>query len=322
MSLDLANIELERARLELERTRLELERLRSQVDTENSSASNAKRYVFSPTILVALIGVVGTVLVGILQAFNSTSLEREKLRSTLLTKAIELPNREESIKYLQFLRDTKLVDEIDVPIEAYTENPGKIPSASTEYTLINPSVDIELRSAPLPTDAGSQRGLRALKRAVEELNAGAREFGENGGPWVEKYFAPSSLRAKASRGFPWTMVFINWCFTENGKTPFKYSPSVRAVLSEFKAKGWLLKPGELPKAGDIVFWAQGPGGGVAAIVHHVNGDNLYTIAGNVGNLVQGSTSPLDKAGLLGFGRVPDLEDAQPHVPADSATLRR
>lgn len=306
MSLDdLASIELERAKLELERTRLELERLRLQVDTANSSPSDSKRYVFNPTILVALIGVVGTVLAGILQAFNSTSLEREKLRSTLLTKAIELPSREESIKYLLFLRDTKLVDGIDAPIETYTESPGKLPSTSTEYSLLNPSVDIELRSAPLPTDAGSQRGLRALKRAIGELNAGAREFGENGGPWVAKYFAPLSLKVDASNGLPWTMVFVSWCFTEDGKTPFKYSPAVRPVLSEFKERGWLLKPDELPKAGDIVFWARGQNGGAAAIVHHVSGDKLYTIAGNVGNLVQGSTSQLNKAGLLGFGRVPD-----------------
>lgn len=306
MSLDdLASIEIERAKLELERTRLELERLRSQVDTANSFTSDTKRYVVNPTILVALIGVVGTVLAGILQAFNSTSLEREKLRSTLLIKTIELPNREESIKYLLFLRDAKLVDGIDAPIETYTEYPGKVPSISTEYSLLNPSVDIELRSAPLPTDAGSQRGLRALKRAVEELNAGAREFGVNGGPWVAKYFAPSSLSIEASNGLPWTMVFVNWCFTENGKTPFKYSPSVHAVLSEFKEKGWLLKPGELPKAGDIVFWGRGQYSGAAGIVHHINGNDLYTIAGNVGNLVQGSTSPLNKASILGFGRVPD-----------------
>jgi hypothetical protein len=302
---DVASIELERAKLELERTRLELERLRSQFDMENISASDTKRHVVNPTILVALIGVIGTLLVGILQWFNSTSLERERLRSTLLTKTIELPNREESIKYLLFLRDTKLVDGIDAPIETYTESPVKFPSTSTEYSLLNPSVDIELRSAPLPSDAGSGRGLRALKRAVEELNAGAREFGINGGPWVAKYFAPSSLKVEASNGLPWTMVFVSWCFTEDDKTPYRYSPSVRAVLSEFKEKGWLLKPGELPKAGDIVFWAQGQNSGLAAIVHHVSGDTLYTIAGNVGNLVQGSTSPLDKAGLLGFGRVPD-----------------
>lgn len=302
---DLASIEIERAKLELERTRFELERLRSQVDMASNSTLDTKRYVVNPTILVALIGVVGTVLAGILQAFNSTSLEREKLRSTLLIKTIELPSREESIKYLLFLRDAKLVDGIDAPIETYTEYPGKVPSTSTKYSLLNPSVDIESRSTPLPTDAGSQRGLRALKRAVDELNAGAREFGENGGPWVAKYFAPLSLSVEASNGLPWTMVFVSWCFTEDGKTPFKYSPSVRAVLSEFKEKGWLLKPGELPKAGDIVFWNRGQNTGAVGIVHHVSGNDLYTIAGNVGNLVQGSTSPLNKASILGFGRIPD-----------------
>jgi len=306
MSLDdLASIELERAKLELDRTRLELERLRSQVDMAYNPTSDTNRYVVNSTILVALIGVIGTVLAGILQASNSTSLEREKLRSTLLTKTIELPTREESVKYLLFLRDTKLVEGIDAPIETYTEIPGKLPSTSAEYSLKNPPVDLELRSAPLPTDAGSQRGLHALKRAVDELNAGAREYGENGGPWVAKYFAPLSLKVETSNGFPWTMVFVNWCFTEDGKTPFKYSPSVRAVFAEFKKKGWLLKPGELPKAGDIVFWERGPNSGAAAIVHHVSGDLMYTIAGNVGNLVQGSTSVLNKTGLLGFGRVPD-----------------
>jgi len=304
---DLSAIELERAKIELERVRLELERLRAQAHPESKSPSSTRRASINPTVLVALIGVVGTVLAGILQAFNSTSLERARLRSTLITKAIELPSREESVKYLQFLRDTKLVEGIDAPIERYVERPDKVPSVSTEYSLQNPEVDLELRSAPLPTDAGSQRGLRALQRAVAELNAGAREFGQNGGPWVAKYFAPTSLASEVgtARGLPWVMVFVNWCFTEDGKTPFKYSPSVRAVFADFKARGWLLKPDELPKPGDIVFWGHGRQSGSAAIVHHVSGDSLYTIAGNVGNLVQGTVHPLRKDTLLGFGRVPD-----------------
>ena len=304
---DLAGIELERAKLELERARLELERLRAQVGAGSNPAPDTKRYTINPTVLIALIGVVGTVLVGILQAINSTALEREKFRSTLLTKTVEFQSRQEAVKYLQFLRDTRLVEGIDVPIESYVESPDKLPSVSTEYSLRNPSVDLELRSAPLPTDVGSQRGLRALKRAIAELNAGAREFGENGGPWVAKYFAPSPLapNVDAARGLPWIMVFVNWCFTEDGKTPFKYSPSVRAVFTEFKERGWLLKSDELPKAGDIVFWGRGQYSGAAAIVHHVSGDSLFTIAGNVGNLVQGAVDPLRKENLLGFGRVPD-----------------
>ena len=87
---DLAGIELERAKLELERARLELERLRAQVDTGSNTTPDTKRYSINPTVLVAIIGVVGTVLAGILQAFNSTSLERGKLRSTLITKAVEI----------------------------------------------------------------------------------------------------------------------------------------------------------------------------------------------------------------------------------------
>lgn len=305
---DLAGIELERAKLELERARLEHERLPAELDTQIRPVPDREHYAINPTVLVALIGVLGTVLAGIFQAYNSTALEREKFRSTLLTKVAEYQSREEAVKYLQFLRDTKLVQDIDAPIERYEESPDELPTVSAEYSLKNPSVDLELRSAPIPADVGSQRGLRALKRAIAELNAGAREFGDNGGPWIAKYFKPSSLSAHvgSSSGLPWTMVFVNWCFTESGDTPFKYSPSVRAVFAEFKQRGWLLKADELPKAGDVVFWARGEHSGAAAIVHHVIGNSLYAIAGNVGNLVQGTVDSLKKDNLLGYGRVPDV----------------
>ncbi|HIV70076.1 MAG TPA: DUF2272 domain-containing protein [Candidatus Aquabacterium excrementipullorum] len=294
---------------------MELQRLRAAQDAQ-AKAPAEKRQVLNPTILVALIGVAGTVLAAILQASNGTALEREKLRSTLITKAIDFPNPDESLKYLRFLQSTKLVDGIETTISNYEASPDQIPNSTTKYSLLNPSVDAAIRSAPLPKASGSQRGFRALEKAQAELRGSAREVDDNAGQWVQKYLAPLHMAPQAQQGFPWAIAFISWCFTEDGQTPFQYSPSANAVYTEFKQKNWLLKAGETPQPGDVVFWSRDKASVAAhaAIVHHAEGGKLYTIAGNVGNLVQAADSPIDRANVLGFGRVPDQDTPRSPPP--------
>lgn len=159
-----------------------------------------------------------------------------------------------------------------------------------------------------PTAGSSLAGMRALGRAIAELNAGAGEVGGNNtGPWVQKYLAPVG----GSGAAPWCAAFVSWCYHDSGQldVPFPYTLGARDMMNEFKTRKWMVdtKAGNKPAPGDVVFyWRGAPDGwqGHAGFVYQVAYGFLFTIEGNRTSLVQGFRqvySRVDK--LLGFGHV-------------------
>ena len=106
-------IELENKKLEIkklllekgiyekvEKIDLEKKKLEFQIEEKKSKNENT---LLQKGILVALIGVFATVLGSLFDGCNSRKLEKYKLNSSLILKAIETKTPKESAKSLEFL---------------------------------------------------------------------------------------------------------------------------------------------------------------------------------------------------------------------------
>lgn len=186
----------------------------------------------------------------------------------------------------------------------------------TQWSLAHPKPFIETPSAVdytvMPAAGGSRIGRAALAAAINEIKQSAREIGgDNRGPFVRKYFKPAGL----GEGDSWCAAFVSFCFyaasgEDAAAMPFPYTLGARAVLAEFKRRGWAQAPdsGYVPVPGDIVVWwrvSLTGWQGHIGLVHSVKDGMLYTIEGNRSPRVQGFSYVLSRVDkLLGFGHVP------------------
>lgn len=195
---------------------------------------------------------------------------------------------------------------------------GKVGSL-TQWSLTHPkprarAVEaVDFTKVPPSSLGGSAAGRAALRKAIAELNAGAREIGGNNkGPFVRKYLEPAGV----PEGSSWCASFVSWCFLEAAggrkeRMPFTYCPGARAILAQFKDLGWAKEPRSdwLPEPGDLVFWwrvqLRGWQGHIG-FVHQVRDGVLYTIEGNKSPRVEGFDYVLSRMEkLLGFGHLSD-----------------
>ena len=179
--------------------------------------------------------------------------------------------------------------------------------------IIQPVSAVDYSTMPQARAGGSVLGRAALKTALGEMIAGAREIGgDNRGKWVRKYLEPAGL----GEGESWCASFVSWCFLascgmDESRMPFPYCPGARELLRQFKKRDMARPPdsGYEPQPGDIVvWWRERLDGwkGHAGLVHQLKDGMLYTIEGNKSPRVQGFSyvfSRMDR--LLGFGHVPD-----------------
>ncbi len=145
-----------------------------------------------------------------------------------------------------------------------------------------------------------------LKVAQSELKQGAREIGGNNrGPFVDKYLAPSGVRAPQ----PWCAAFVSWCLLraaqdQQVRPPLPYLIRVRSVWSEANRRGWVT---EDPQPGDLVVWWRGSKTGPLGhigIVEARAGSLLGTIEGNRTSRVAQFSYRLGRMPrLLGFVRI-------------------
>ena len=168
----------------------------------------------------------------------------------------------------------------------------------------------------------SELSQKILEVAIEEIEAGAGEIGENNsGPWVEKY-----LNGIVESPANWCCGFICWCINEAfgilrnyaklnvlEKWPWipEYTLSARNLFRQFIARDAIREGDEIPEPGDLIFfWRESPASwlGHVGIVEKVNGFELLTIQGNTGNFpskvkrIKYQNWKTIKT-LLGFGRL-------------------
>jgi len=160
----------------------------------------------------------------------------------------------------------------------------------------------------MPPEGGSERARAALRTAIAEAKAGAREIGaNNSGRFVTKY-----LNGLTPAPANWCAGFVSWCYSQHSAgIPYSYSLGARDIRQQFKRRAWLLED-ELPEPADIIVWWRGRREGWKGhigLVHRCSNGLVYTIEGNKGNFpapVRGFTYTLGRIDkLLGFGRVRD-----------------
>lgn len=96
-----------------------------------------------------------------------------------------------------------------------------------------------------------------------------------------------------SRRVPWCNLFITWCadqlgYYESGRIPLYQAP--KDTVQWFKSKGLFKDRSYIPKAGDLIFFAQ-PGKSYPyhiGIVEKYQNGRVYTIEGNLDDVVQRS----------------------------------
>ena len=218
--------DIERMRVEgdlkLRQQELEFKRLKWEKEQEYRKENIKKDSSFkitpvSATIVVAIIGLIGAGIGAALQGYANLQLERLKLKSQLILKAIDTPDQSDAAAFLNFLKETKLVEDIDDAVKQYIKDPEKLPLRpqlqGREKTL-KLRIDVKSLGEMPPSEfGGSQIGRKALAIAFKELEAGASELtGSNDGPWVEKY-----LNKLVPTPAPWNAAFISWCFSKAKK---------------------------------------------------------------------------------------------------------
>jgi len=92
---------------------------------------DASKALWSSPLLLAVIGLIATVLASIVQNFLQSratrDLERQRFETTLIQKAVETDNPEVAADRLRFLLDLGLIHDESGKIATYVKNPATIP---------------------------------------------------------------------------------------------------------------------------------------------------------------------------------------------------
>jgi len=111
---------------------------------EQSQIISKKTFEITPlfgTIFVAVIGLIGTGIGNLIGGYNNIQLEKEKLRSSLILKAIDTQNPESALNFLKLLKDTKLVDNIDITIAAWEKDSNSVPLRPSNETILSEGIN-------------------------------------------------------------------------------------------------------------------------------------------------------------------------------------
>ncbi|MBX9732879.1 MAG: CHAP domain-containing protein [Chitinophagaceae bacterium] len=225
------------------------------------------------TIIVALIGFIGTTVGTIVNNSNNTALESRKFEFDLIKKGLEQPSEEERVKFLRFLSELKLISNPDMvtAIDNIIENPENVPNLSVAVSQPG-QFEIDVKSGVKEKDfrIGAIGAARGEIGNMEDKTLG------NGGPHVFKYM-------RGGQGYGWACGFVSWCYSQNinQKPPFKYCYSTKQLQQIIQKKGWYKKSeGYTPVEGDIYFIGNTDNIFHLGIVESVNSDILTGIEGN------------------------------------------
>jgi hypothetical protein len=210
---------------------------------------DSKRKVFSinpimGTVLVAMIGLFGTGIGASIGGYYNIKLEKEKLRSTLILKAVETNDPQSALNYLKLLKDTGLVDDIDTTIETWSEDLESIPLRPALNQLVVEGVD----------NLDRDTRINAIEKLLKE---------ETGNPQIIHDMLESLSDPKSDNGLWNILIFLNqtkkeaWdnelvqiaedqissLENENKKGTIKIGPKTQTKINTFKNKLKKLKEG-------------------------------------------------------------------------------
>lgn len=130
------------------------------------------------TILVALIGLIGTGIGSLIGGYNNLQLEKEKLRSSLILKAIETQDPESAINFLKLLKDVKLVTDLDTTIDKWGKDKNSIPlrPPQEEITIFedinNPDREVRRRAVNkfIQEEASNPESIKQVLEWLNQVN--------------------------------------------------------------------------------------------------------------------------------------------------------
>ena len=141
-------------------------------------ANKTKSFSINPvmgTVIVAIIGLLGTGIGASIGGYYSIKLEKEKLRSSLILKAVETTDPNSALNYLKLLKNTGLVKDLDVTIEEWTDNPEAVPLrpnpnqiALQEMDDMNKDVRIASTDKLIAEEAGNPEIIREILVSLRE----------------------------------------------------------------------------------------------------------------------------------------------------------
>ena len=98
-------------------------------DTPRRDAVDRTSLWFTSSLLLALVGLMGTGVGAVLQGFWNTRLEREKFEFSLIQKALDTADKKEAGRNLKFLVEAGLISQFDAKkIETLASAPDQLPS--------------------------------------------------------------------------------------------------------------------------------------------------------------------------------------------------
>lgn len=168
------------------------------------------------TLLVALIGFLGTTIVSLINSVREKDLKQREFEYEIIKNALGEPTEDKRLGLLKFINKMKLIkdDEVSSSLNILLEDPKNIPSISLH--------NITFPEDPIIVDEEFQKKDRNL--SLLALDA------------AKKYIGVSEVDtktiAKFNRGGSnpyWSCSFICWCFSQNsnGQPPFKFTYSWR-----------------------------------------------------------------------------------------------
>lgn len=234
----------------------------------------------------------GRWLVGIFIMSLIVGLASQAIKSRLKDEE-DRASQEKNTEMLKLIRgqSDKITEAVDFlgKIQAKTDeaNRAKSPEPAKEQIQRETIAKENLAQNPIFTNLPENAriylpGVYALKAAIAELKAGAREIGGNNqGSYVAKYLA--SVKKQPPQ--PWSVAFVSWAFSQGRDgAPFTVSAFEPDIFNAFNEKQWLHKIQDpyIPEPGDIV-WSVSDSGNksvLLGIVQDFQSNTVYTIQGN------------------------------------------
>ena len=114
------------------------------------------------TLLVAIIGLSGTLITSFIQGIYEQKLERQKYESSLVLKMVEAPTTKEAIDNLKFAVDLGLIENEDLK--------RNILVAIADSTVVNFSQRLQnIRDSPLDTSVSLEDIQKSIEAALEKI---------------------------------------------------------------------------------------------------------------------------------------------------------
>jgi hypothetical protein len=138
------NIEIEKLKLENEIVQLELQIKKKEAELKQKELDLLKNepkqsfLKYTPTqttIIVAILGILGSVLLATLQEYSNQKLEKAKFESELVLKVGTSDSLEQNKRNLKFLLNTGLLTDLDGKIRKGVED------SNFSFKIVNPIVE-------------------------------------------------------------------------------------------------------------------------------------------------------------------------------------